>query len=112
MNLEWETYAYHCAYASVGNLLGLRVRKVAGEYVADVENMDGQIIEQQSGIHFQAIAADIAVAMAHRILRDLVLGLEGRKSEPIVNCETCGRETFARLAPTTAPGHNEKELPR
>ena len=62
---------------SVGNVLTVYVAKTsAGDFEARVVGMNG-IIEIAANINFGRIAQDVGLAMAHRILRDEMLRLEG-----------------------------------
>ena len=62
---------------SVGNVLTVYVAKTsAGDFEARVVGMNG-IIEIAADINFGRVAQDVGLAIAHRILRDEMLWLEG-----------------------------------
>lgn len=76
--LYWDNENDRVWRAEVGAGLHVRVDKVGqGIYTAEVLDAAGQSLGSQSGINFGRIAQDIAAVMAHRILRDAMLSLEG-----------------------------------
>lgn len=76
--LYWNNENDRVWRAEIGGGLHVRVDKLPeGTYTAEVLDAAGKELGRQSSIQFGRIAQDVAVAMAHRILRDAMLSLEG-----------------------------------